>query len=92
MERFLGLTKEEIEENQRLWFEERETPEDSEAQGSDLRSIGINQGDIESDTETADSMEEPAPEAMPGELPPAVAGPESMPAGAAGAPAGAPNM
>jgi hypothetical protein len=92
MERFLGLTKEEIEENSTLWFEEREKPEDSEAQGSDLRSIGINQGDIESDTDTAEAMEQPAPEMGPGELPPAVAGPEAMPAGAAGAPAGAPNM
>lgn len=92
MERFLGLTKEEIEENQKLWFQEREKPEDSEAQGSDLRSIGINQGDIESDVETADGMEEtPVESGMEG-MPPAVAGPEVMPAGAAGAPAGAPNM
>ena len=86
MERFLGLTKEEIEENSELWFEEREKPEDSESKGSDLRSIGINQGDIESDMENAEDMEKPEdtegqiePEQGPG-----VAGPEAMPLGGGG--------
>jgi hypothetical protein len=37
-------------------------------------------------------MEEVPPEAGMDGMPPAVAGPEAMPAGAAGAPAGAPNM
>ena len=93
MERFLGLTQEEIERNQKMWFEEREKPEDSETSGSDLRSIGISPGDIETDTDTAEGMEETPPEAdMEGGLPPTVAGPEAMPAGGAGAPAGAPNM
>ena len=93
MERFLGLTQEEIERNQKMWFEEREKPEDSETSGSDLRSIGISPGDIETDTDTAEGMEETPPEAdMEGGLPPTVAGPEAMLAGGAGAPAGAPNM
>jgi hypothetical protein len=87
MQRFLGLTEEEIEENSKLWFEEREEPEDSEASGSDLRSIGISQGDMETDAETAEDLEA-GPEAMPGQegMPVAVGGPETMPAGA-GAPA-----
>ena len=93
MERFLGLTQEEIEKNQQLWFEEREAPEDSETSGSDLRSIGISPGDMETDTETADSLEDMGTEELgPDGMPPAVAGPEAMPAGGAGAPAGAPNM
>jgi len=86
MERFLGLTKEEIEENSKAWFEEREKPEDSETKGSDLRSIGINQGDIEADGDTAEGME--GGEDMEGQVEPeqgvAVGGPETMPAGAAG--------
>jgi len=93
MERFLGLTQEEIEKNQQLWFEEREAPEDSETSGSDLRSIGISPGDMETDTETADGLEDMGTEELgPDGMPPAVAGPEAMPAGGAGAPAGAPNM
>jgi hypothetical protein len=87
MQRFLGLTEEEIEENSRLWFEEREEPEDSEAEGGDLRSIGISQGDLETDGETADSLsdENTDMEQGPTELGAAVAPPQGLPAGA-GAP------
>ena len=85
MQRFLGLTEEEIEENSRLWFEEREQPEDSEATGSDLRSIGISAGDIETDSDNAENLpdEENQGDQMPPEIGPAVAGPEAMPAGGA---------
>jgi hypothetical protein len=82
MTRFLGLTEEEIEENQRLWFEEREEPEDSEASSGDLRSIGISSGDIETDTENIENTPEEGDampgEAMPGEMAPAVAAPASL--------------
>jgi hypothetical protein len=82
MTRFLGLTEEEIEENQRLWFEEREEPEDSEASSGDLRSIGISSGDIETDTETIENTPEEGEampgEEMPGEMAPAVAAPASL--------------
>jgi hypothetical protein len=83
MQRFLGLTEEEIEENSRLWFEEREKPEDSEAKGADLRSIGISAGDIETDSENAGLAGEPEAnmDQMPPEIGPAVAGPEAAPAG-----------
>ncbi len=82
MERFLGLTKEEIEENSKLWFEEREEPETDDAKGSDLRSIGISAGDLDTDTEDAESIEDmPDEGGMPPEMGPAVAGPEAMPAG-----------
>ena len=88
MERFLGLTQEEIEENQRLWFEEREEPEDSDTKGSDLRSIGISAGDMETDEETAAELENmPQGDQMPPEIGPAVAGPEALPAGGGGIPA-----
>lgn len=88
MERFLGLTEEEIAENERLWFEEREKPEDTDVKGSDLRSIGISPGDLDTDTESAENlpdeeaMETPPPgmEAMPGgEGPPPMPAPGGLP-------------
>jgi hypothetical protein len=87
MQRFLGLTEEEIEENSRLWFEEREEPEDGEAEGSDLRSIGISQGDMEADAEAVDNMSDENQDINqePAELGAAVAPPQGLPAGA-GAP------
>ena len=89
MDRFLGLTEEEIAENERLWFEEREKPDDSDVKGSDLRSIGISPGDLDNDSETAEnlpdeeSMETPPPGMEPS---PEGLGPEPMP-GPAGLPA-----
>jgi len=82
MERFLGLSKEEIEENSKLWFEEREEPASDDAKGSDLRSIGISAGDLDTDTEDAESVEDmPDDGSMPPEMGPAVGGAEAMPAG-----------
>jgi hypothetical protein len=88
MQRFLGLTEEEIEENSRLWFEEREEPEDSEAQGGDLRSIGISQGDMETDSEAIDNMsdENAGMNQEPAELGAAVAPPQGTPPGASAPP------
>jgi hypothetical protein len=60
LERFLGLSEEEIAENERLWLEEREKPEDADLKGSDLRSIGISPGDIESDEESIEGLEDEA--------------------------------
>ena len=67
MERFLGLSQEEIKENQKLWHEERVEPEDSEnaPKGSDLRSIGISTSDIDTDLETAENI--PGEEGMDGQ-------------------------
>ena len=84
MQRFLGLTEEEIEENQRLWFEEREKPEDAEVKGSDLRSIGISPGDMDSDEEIADNLPDEDMEAPP-------PGMEGMPPGEGPAPMPAPG-
>ena len=86
LQRFLGLTEEEITENERMWEEERESDVTDDAKGSDLRSIGISAGDIDTDLETAEGME--GEEGMPPpEVAPGVAGPQAMPAG--GAPAAA---
>lgn len=87
MERFLGLSQEEIKENQKLWHEERVEPDDSEnaPKGSDLRSIGISTSDIDSDLETAENVpsEEGADQAQPVEPIAPVAG---APAATPGAP------
>jgi len=48
MQRYLGLTEDEIKENEQLWEEERAQPETTTS-GQDLRSIGITPGGLESD-------------------------------------------
>jgi len=61
LERFLGLSEEEINKNEKLWREENGKDTDTEAASSDLRNIGVSAGDIDSDLETADNIEN-APE------------------------------
>ena len=51
LQRFLGLTEEEMKENEGLWEEETANQEPAEAEGSDLRSVGVSAGGIESDLE-----------------------------------------
>jgi len=83
MQRFLGLTETEIEENSKMWFEEREESSAEDPQGSDLRSIGISSSDLDSDLEVGDELEN-ADQDMNAdgmEPTPGVAGPEAMPAG-----------
>jgi hypothetical protein len=80
MERFLGLTEEEIKKNEKLWGEENSEKVEMDAAGSDLRNIGISSGDFETDLETADEIENTeAPEEGSD-----VAGPVGDDAGAAG--------
>jgi hypothetical protein len=57
MERFLGLTEEEINKNEKMWREENGKDAELEPESSDLRNIGISAGDIDADLETADSLE-----------------------------------
>ena len=54
LERFLGLTEEEINKNEKMWREENNKEIDTDPEGKDLRSIGISAGDIETDTETGE--------------------------------------
>ena len=62
MERFLGLTEEEISKNEKMWREENDKEIEIDPQGSDLRSIGVSVGDIETDTQTGEDMNAPEPE------------------------------
>ena len=52
---YLGLTKEEILENEKLWLEERDNP-DYSSTGADLRSVGVTPGGIESDISTGEEL------------------------------------
>jgi hypothetical protein len=52
LKRYLGLSEEEIMENELMWREERDQPQINQAQGSDLRAVGITPGGIEGDMET----------------------------------------
>jgi hypothetical protein len=88
LERFLGLSKDEIERNERMWEEERDEPELSTSSGQDLRSVGITPGGLETDISTGEELAAMGPagglEGAPGMAP----APGGMPPAAApGAPA-----
>jgi len=59
LERFLGLTEEEISNNEKIWRDENDKEIEIEPHGNDLRSIGVSVGDIESDTQTGEDMNAP---------------------------------
>ena len=54
LERFLGLSEEEINKNERMWREENDKEIEVDPEGQDLRSIGISSGDIETDLQTGE--------------------------------------
>ena len=95
MTRFLGLSEEEVVENEKMWREERDKPEIKTEPGEQMRSIGVNPAGIESDIATGQELasaemgaETGAPEgAMPGM--PTAGGPSptgGAPAGTSGVP------
>jgi len=51
MERFLGLSEQEMNDNERLWNEEQGDVETAPAEGADLRSVGVTPGGISQDLE-----------------------------------------
>jgi hypothetical protein len=92
LERFLGLTEEEIQENEEMWREENDTIEEKPASGQDLRSVGINPAGMEADIETGQEIAgmDPAAPGTPGATPgsPMPANPGgAAPGNAPGAPA-----
>jgi len=94
LERFLGLTEEEINKNEKMWREENNKEVDIEPKGNDLRSIGISSGDIQSDIDTgeeADAADQPegeSPEIIAPVNTPTPGSPDAAASGA-GTPAGA---
>ena len=89
LERFLGLTEEEISKNEKLWREEQDKEQDVDPLGSDLRSIGVSVGDIESDEQLGQELENPPEEGAEG---PEVAGPVTSATSQAAVPGGAPGQ
>jgi hypothetical protein len=61
LERFLGLTEDEIQQNSKLWKEERSKPELETSQGQDLRSVGITPAGLESDVAMGQDMSQLTP-------------------------------
>ena len=57
LERFLGLSEEEIVKNEKLWAEENTEDSNAEPAGSDLRNVGVSTGDFDADLETNDEIE-----------------------------------
>ena len=88
MERFLGLTKEEIQENETLWQEERDEPELQTTQGQDLRAIGVTPAGMEADITTGEEL---AGSDL-GEVPGVAGEPTTAPGTAGTTPAGAPPI
>jgi hypothetical protein len=83
LERFLGLTEEEIKQNEEMWREERDQPEMQTQSGQDLRSVGITPGGLETDIAAGEEMAGMAP-AEPGTPAPTPGAPmPGTPAGAA---------
>jgi hypothetical protein len=75
LKRYLGLTEEEIVDNETLWHEERSKPDAPGATGSDLRTVGVTPADMESDIGTGEEMAgmgEPGVEPPTGGVPGAV--------------------
>jgi hypothetical protein len=59
MERFLGLTQDEIVENQKLWREEKEETAGADGEPPSSRNLGITPGGIQSDMDMFNSNENP---------------------------------
>jgi hypothetical protein len=90
LERFLGLSKDEIEKNEQMWREERDKPELQTTQGQDLRSIGITPAGMESDINTGEEMANLQAPGAEGGLPGQPAGAVGGTLPGAGAPAASP--
>ena len=89
LERFLGLSEEEIKKNEKLWEEENKKEVVDTPSGNDLRNIGVSSSDLQADQDTADEIEQGEEEAAMG---PEVAGPVGTETpGSAPSPTGAPG-
>jgi len=90
LKRYLGLSEQEISENEQMWKEERTKAEPPAAAGSDLRSVGITPAGLESDITAGQEFGQMAPE-VPGQLPGAgAAAPGQQPAAGAAVPPASP--
>ena len=84
LERFLGLSEDEIQRNEELWREERDNPDAAGVSGSDLRSVGVTPGGMESDISMGQEMAG-MEQSAPGDIG-APTGPGAVPPGGGAAP------
>jgi hypothetical protein len=73
MQRFLGMTEEEVSENEKLWQEERGKADLETTQGQDLRAIGVTPAGLEADITAGEELSGQFGDqgAAPGAAPPA---------------------
>jgi hypothetical protein len=90
LKRYLGLTEQEMRENDEMWHEERSEITAPAAQGTDLRGVGLMPGDIASDLETGQELSAPT-DLTTGEIGAGPAAPGQQPAAGAAAPAATPG-
>ena len=91
LKKYLQLSEIEMEENDRLWREERGEVNMDQTQGSDLRNVGVTPGAINTDMDAMAGMEaEPGMEGAPGEEMPGAPAPGGI-ENAATAPGSAPG-
>jgi hypothetical protein len=57
LERYLGLSEEEMVKNEEQWEEENTKSQETASQGSDLRGVGVMPGGFESDIDTMGEIE-----------------------------------
>ena len=91
LKRYLGLTEEEIRENEELWDEEQADATPPDPTGQDLRSVGVTPADLDSDLTTGEELSnlgEPGDETMNM----AAGAPGQQPAAGAAAPGPAPAV
>ena len=74
LKRYLGLTENEIKENEELWREERVDPDMPTDSGQDLRAVGVTPGGIESDLAMGAELSAPMDTGVPGTTEPAAPG------------------
>lgn len=84
LKRYLGLTEDEIQENEKLWDEERGEAQPIGAKGTDLRGVGVTPADFEGDIATGQEMSTLGQPGVPGSPAPPPAGgvPGSQPGAA----------
>ena len=59
LKRFLGLSEEEMAQNQKMWTEEKGESKDDAVQGADLRNVGVTGGGIAADIDAQTGEVEP---------------------------------
>ena len=67
LKRFLGLSEEEMAQNQKMWAEEKGEAKEDGVQGQDLRNVGVTGGGIASDLDAQTGEVEPETPIEPGE-------------------------